>query len=398
MATSFPVICIGGAPSSGTTLLADLLDAVPGVLCGPEFNMFCTEAAFRYDADFKAQAIARQFFSTNSCYAPQSRFFNTRYLEQAGLTAEQLTSMIEQSNSLAEFVTAFAQHFASFRQRECHVFAEKTPINVGHAQTFCRSFTNGVFVHVVRDGRAVVASLLRRGYTVWEAALIWMVQTSIGNAATRACANSLEIRFEDLVAAPFDYASRIASRVGVNAHADEIRVNYSSNTYRSNLPRVESWSAAEAPSRIQAPPPYWEQLSSDQIHAVEGLQLYSGNCVDDVVLVESFKQLLQSNQYCLSSKRKKMPLATIVDLHEAYQRDGSYLEIQRDWLFLLDHASVSLRPFPWTQTKGWFLQHMRKDWRRGLTQVWRIGVKSIAQIALLRSNDVASRTECLVHD
>jgi len=26
-----PVICIGGSPSSGTTLLADLMDAVPGI-------------------------------------------------------------------------------------------------------------------------------------------------------------------------------------------------------------------------------------------------------------------------------------------------------------------------------------------------------------------------------
>jgi hypothetical protein len=186
--------------------------------------------------------------------------------------------------------------------------------------------------------------------------------------------------------------------VGLTVHTDQIARNYKNNPYRSSLPRVESWSAAEAPTHIHLPPAYWQQLTSRQIRALEGLQLYSGNSSNNLAFVESFKRLLELNQYRVSTTREKVPLTTIVELHDAYQRDGLYIDIQRDWLFLLDQTSVSWHPCPWVKTKAWMLQQIRNDWRSVLTLTRRIGLKSIVQLALLRSNNLASRAECLVHD
>ncbi|MDQ3564821.1 MAG: sulfotransferase, partial [Pseudomonadota bacterium] len=80
-----PIIAVGCCPSSGSTLLADLLDSVPGLLCGPELNILCVERAYRYDNDFKREALNRSAFPLASATSHCSRFFNSRYLAQVGL-------------------------------------------------------------------------------------------------------------------------------------------------------------------------------------------------------------------------------------------------------------------------------------------------------------------------
>src|SRR5690349_20423091 len=111
------IICVGGAPSSGTTLLADLLDAVPGLACPPELNLFCIPDAFAFDEDFRRAACEPARFAVPARYAAPTAFFNRKYLDVTGFDNDSLCTLVRASASLGEFVQQFAARYAAFRGR-----------------------------------------------------------------------------------------------------------------------------------------------------------------------------------------------------------------------------------------------------------------------------------------
>jgi hypothetical protein len=266
------IVSIGGAPSSGTTLVADLFDSVPGAACGPELNVLCIPRAFEYDRGFRESALSAAW-STDCCYAPHSRFLNARHHEAIGVDEAGARELVATSEGLPEFMRRLAERFAHHRGRRIEVFAEKTPANVNCAGLFLERFPEGRFIHVVRDGRTVVASLRRRGFTLWEAVVIWLAQASDG-LAFRTHPRCITVRYEDLVEEPFRTMSLVARAVGVEALPDEIERRFRANSYRANLPRVAQWSTTgKLPTEVHRPSPLGTQLSREDLAFIESSRL-----------------------------------------------------------------------------------------------------------------------------
>jgi hypothetical protein len=266
-------ICIGGAPSSGTTLLANILDSTPGILCGPESNIFCMDAAYKYDTHFQEQAISCKF-PCNSIYSPFTRFFNRKHCHSYGVEQKDVDAAIMSCDSLADFSRWLAEQFSAFRKRDCSAFAEKTPINVGYIGQFLKAFNDGLFIFVIRDGRAVVSSLKRRGFSLIESAMIWMYQTSLAipwldhpRVAT--------VKFEDIVANPFMIGAALASQAKVYASAVDIETLYRSNIYREKLERVATWRAHSYLPDQKAAEWIDDNLSSEDLAILTAIKLES---------------------------------------------------------------------------------------------------------------------------
>jgi 2-polyprenyl-3-methyl-5-hydroxy-6-metoxy-1,4-benzoquinol methylase/tetratricopeptide (TPR) repeat protein len=126
------VIFIGGAGRSGTTLLRTMLDAHPRLHCGPELKLVPVLSQLR------AQWLATMGGA----------------LRDAGVTPERLDAGVR------SFLEALLTGLAPAGTR----LAEKTPHNVMHIDLLSRLFPRARFIHLVRDGRAVVASLLRQDW------------------------------------------------------------------------------------------------------------------------------------------------------------------------------------------------------------------------------------------
>lgn len=268
----YRVICVGGCPSTGTTLLADLLDAVPAAACGPELNIFCIEAAYRFDASFRKEAAARKLFPLRSSLVRRSRFFNTRHLPALQLDEDSLIQWIRECRSLPEFVMRLAGHVASVRCPDMRAFAEKMPTNISCAAQFCSAFPDGVFVHLVRDGRSVVGSLRRRGYTLYESALIWLWETDVGRQA--AGTNGIvEVRYEDLAADPFSEVAALAARSDLTAAPEQVESSFRFNKYRAGLDRVASWRAHRYSGDVLRSLDYRNELTADEVGLLESLVL-----------------------------------------------------------------------------------------------------------------------------
>lgn len=208
-------VFIGGAGRSGTTLLRAMLDAHPRIACGPELKLVPAICALR---DQWWSAMGRDLLAAG--------------LDEAKLDA-----------SVRAFVTTLLQGMVP--DPTAVRIAEKTPHNLLHMGMLGRLFPRARFVHVVRDGRAVAASLVRQawqdpatGEPVWyckdpaSGARYWaqVVQT-VREQAAQVPGRYLELRYEDLVSEPRATLARLLAFLGeawhddVLSHHDQVRVS-----------------------------------------------------------------------------------------------------------------------------------------------------------------------------
>lgn len=272
MTSTDPVICVGCAPSAGSTLLADLFDAVPGIVCPPELNIFGIPDAYRWDDSFLDAVRSRSPFPISYSLAADSQFFNVRHLDAVGLDEEKLDGMLANANSLGGFVALFSDHFRHFRRRRKAAFAEKTPLNLHCAAEFVAEFPNGLFVVLVRDGRAVAGSLRRRGYTLYESTLCWLWESRIGEDAVAMSDRVIEVDYEGLVVDPFGRVADIVSRIGIRARKWRVARRYRRNSYRAGLERVDSWRASDYGGKV-IPDFQRHDLSEEEVSFLESVML-----------------------------------------------------------------------------------------------------------------------------
>jgi hypothetical protein len=99
-------------------------------------------------------------------------------------------------------------------------WADKTPIYVRQTGLLASLFPHARFVHLIRDGRDVAMSYLTLPWgpsTAWEAAYKWRRDVQAGLRATAALGpdRAMELRYENLVAAPRAELERLCAFAGL---------------------------------------------------------------------------------------------------------------------------------------------------------------------------------------
>ena len=188
-------VFIGGAGRSGTTLFRTMLGAHERFWCGPELKLVSAICSLRdqwmssMGADLKAAGV------TDAVLDGAVRAFVKTLLEQTG---------------------------------QGERIAEKTPHNLLHMATLARLFPKARFIHVIRDGRAVAASLVRQrwmdpssGKPIWycqdltQASRYWAQVVESVHAQSRVVKGRyLEVRYEDLVENPEPTMRKVCAFLG----------------------------------------------------------------------------------------------------------------------------------------------------------------------------------------
>lgn len=177
-------IFIGGASRSGTTLIRVIIDSHPRIFCGPELAVGSTWF----------QLYKRMLNHANSGFINHNSESIQNIFKKGWLSLTQQKFM--QSN----------------KQR----LAEKTPTNCFHFESIHEIFPESPIIHMVRDGRDVVCSLLSQkwidlstgetpDYTTdpIKACELWknMVSTAL-DARTDLGKQYIQVHYEDLVEDP----------------------------------------------------------------------------------------------------------------------------------------------------------------------------------------------------
>jgi len=233
------IIAIGNAPSSGSTLLADLLDSLPFAVCGPETRLFAVKGYYENFQRLKAEG----FFSSRSPVIYEVR---QRMLRDApdtyGFKSERIHRCLKESNTFHDFCETFFQTYAGLRGKTCRLFFEKTPENIHCAKLFLDAFPDGIFLHVVRNPLYVYKSLVKRGFFPFIAANTWLIDEAAAYQL-RNHERFFTIRYEDLIKKPFETVVDFLGTIGISFDPRELEVLYKNNTYRDqHIRRVTSWS------------------------------------------------------------------------------------------------------------------------------------------------------------
>ena len=115
--------------------------------------------------------------------------------------------------------------FGEFAQSgESHV-AERTPWHVHHLPLISEVYPDARFVHIVRDGRDVVRSLVAQPWgpaSVREAAEEWRDSVTAGRAAASSLGDRLlEVRYEEMLADPRAGVARLYAHLGLEGALDD---------------------------------------------------------------------------------------------------------------------------------------------------------------------------------
>ena len=233
------IIAIGNVPSSGSTLVADLMDSLPFAVCGPETRLFAVKGYFENFPRLKAKG----FFSSRSPVIYEVR---QRMLPDApnayGFDGESIHRCVKESNSFQDFCEKFFHTYAALRWKRCRVFFEKTPENIHCAKLFLDSFKDGIFLHIVRNPFYVYKSLIKRGFLPFIAANTWLIDEASAYEV-RNHKRFFTISYEDLIKNPFETVVNFLRKIGIRFDPEELEALYKNNTYRNQqIRRVKSWS------------------------------------------------------------------------------------------------------------------------------------------------------------
>ncbi len=180
-------VFIGGCERSGTTLLASMLGGAAGAVVTPE-------SQFKYDF---LENFSRVKYS-DSLWR----------LKMWGISSLALADYARQADDgkhlMKKLVHAYAESGGGVH--EPSLWIDHTPSNLRNVMTLSKYFEDAKFVHIVRDGRAVAASVMQLEWgpgNILDAADWWLRKLSFAFAAEVFLPERVtRVKYEDLLENP----------------------------------------------------------------------------------------------------------------------------------------------------------------------------------------------------
>lgn len=240
---------VGGCGSSGTTLLAHLISRHEDLASGPEFNCFNHPEIYDIEHLRKALPALLSGRAAPAGYIDVPVFMTFR--DYYGIDDELIGTWVAESDTAEMFAGFLLDHLLS--RFGCQVFVEKSPSNAYCLARASISLPGVRLVHMIRDGRDVVVSLMRRGFNLFGAGSRWLYDTRRGLAA-RAHPGYMELRYEDLVTRPEDTLTEFFRHLGVGGDGRSVL----HEPIRKKGLYSEDWTARSEPRA-------WNQTPADPI-------------------------------------------------------------------------------------------------------------------------------------
>lgn len=190
-----PIIFVGGVPRSGTTLMRAMLDAHPNIHCGEETR------------------VIPRILTMRNQWASSPR--ESERLKNAGINDDILDSAV------GAFITEIVANHGKKSERMCN----KDPLVLRYTSYLRSIFPNSKFVFMIRDGRAVVHSIITRKVTItgfnlnsYEDCLSkwnFLIQLMYAQCISVGPENCLPVYYEQLVLHPEQNMKRILEFLGI---------------------------------------------------------------------------------------------------------------------------------------------------------------------------------------
>jgi hypothetical protein len=210
MSENRPIFLVG-CPRSGTTLLSVMLHAHPRIAMPPETRFLLPAyRARRSFGDLAHEANRRRL--AQELTAPRGKFRDLQLDRK-----QVIERIVAQAPTIGAAAGTIWREFA--RSRDKVRWGEKRPAYWHDMDVILRLFPDAQVIHLVRDGRACVASLKKLDW--WDQPLVGSVATwvladlELRRVAARLPADSYHrLRYEDLLSDPRGELSRLCDFLG----------------------------------------------------------------------------------------------------------------------------------------------------------------------------------------
>ena len=197
-------VFIGGCDRSGTTLLAAALAKKKGFYTTPESQFKTLGGGALRSNNSVDPVVAKRLWGSS---------FRFRIWDiddrKVDWSRRSLPSLMLSLNSL------YYQVDESYIRDM--IWVDHTPNNLKHYLYLKSNFERPVFLHIVRDGRAVFSSVKKLSwgpFTATFAARWWLERLAPGLSAEAAgCGDVIMVRYEDLVSDPDEVVNSLAKRL-----------------------------------------------------------------------------------------------------------------------------------------------------------------------------------------
>ena len=217
-------ILIGGAGSSGSSLLRQLLRRHSKIAIGPELSVFNKESFYTYNYDKiekKAKKILERGLCTEGWFSYPGTFLG---LDEYGWSKKDLLRTIKLCSCQRELMDTFFDKYLSKERKT--IWCEKTPSNSYCFNHFLKLYPKGMVIHIYRDGRDSVTSLIKRGMNPYYATMAWLYNTASA-LKLRNHENYYEIKYEMLVTEPKRIIEQLCDFLGVTFEEKMLRSDLS---------------------------------------------------------------------------------------------------------------------------------------------------------------------------
>ena len=189
------IVLMGGSGSTGSSLLKNILNRHPSIFAGEESNFFCKHELYDDFEKHKHRINLRKISGLKNFgwhIYNGIDLINNHY----PINSEELNSFIDESDSFHQLSHKLQKHFS--KQDNQTIWLEKTPANASSFDKFLNCFPDGKVIHITRDPLDTIASLTRRGYNLYYAVCIYLINTASGlnvSGNNRA----MLVKYEDLI-------------------------------------------------------------------------------------------------------------------------------------------------------------------------------------------------------
>jgi hypothetical protein len=197
-------VFIGGAPRSGTTLLGAMLSS-HSVCCATPESQFKTTV---YRMQKKTLEENVLFISNDPSYVKWDITIDS-------------SRVLQNSESYPSLIFAIVQaYFDKIGKSNAEIWVDHTGENIERIPTLHKLFPDMKLIHLIRDGRAVMNSILKTPFgpnTPSEAALMWQKRIAHGLAAEGYLGQGryLRVHYENLITSPDIELRRICRFIDV---------------------------------------------------------------------------------------------------------------------------------------------------------------------------------------
>lgn len=204
-------VFIAGCDRSGTTLLGDLLGCSPWAITTPE-SQFVHELLLHLQLNsFDTPRAATHWLVNHFRYAAWDLPLNTAELEQ-------LLNLDDPRATIETIVKEYVKQFHADKLN-ADVWVDHTPDNFKYYSQLKSLFPDARFIHIVRDGRAVCASIRGLDWgpnNAYMASRHWAERLQQALIVEGAEAdNCVRVRYEDLLTRPHEILAQLCEFIDI---------------------------------------------------------------------------------------------------------------------------------------------------------------------------------------